>query len=95
MPIGPEELRRVEVNYVGSTGRRTAATWSCPGPSRRRHRDFEQLHRLGYPIAKMRTVDGYPGADDELSMEDNNTSAFNCRPLPGPTDRLCTPTAGP
>ena len=43
---------------------------------------FEQLHRLRYPIAKMRTVDHYPGAGDELSMEDNNTSAYNCRPLP-------------
>ena len=43
---------------------------------------FERLHRLRYPIAKMRTVDHYPGADDELSMEDNNSSAFNCRPLP-------------
>ena len=30
----------------------------------------------------MRTTDHYPGADDELSMEDNNSSAFNCRPLP-------------
>ena len=44
---------------------------------------FEQLNRLGYPIAKMQTVADYPGAEDELSMEDNNTSAFNCRPLPG------------
>ena len=30
----------------------------------------------------MHTVDHYPGAEDELSMEDNNTSAFNCRLLP-------------
>ena len=28
-------------------------------------------------------MDNYPGADDELSMEDNNTSAFNCRDIPG------------
>lgn len=44
---------------------------------------FEQLQQVGYPIAKMQTVDHYPGAEDELSMEDNNTSAYNCRPLPG------------
>ena len=43
---------------------------------------FEHLHRLRYPIKQMRTVDHYPGAEDELSMRDNNTSAFNCRPLP-------------
>jgi hypothetical protein len=30
----------------------------------------------------MQTVERYPKADDELSMEDNNTSAFNCRPIP-------------
>lgn len=44
---------------------------------------FEQLQNLRYPIEKMRTVDNYPGASDELSMEDNNTSAFNCRDIPG------------
>jgi hypothetical protein len=38
---------------------------------------------LRYPIGKVRTLDNYPGADDELSMEDNNTSAFNCRDIPG------------
>ena len=44
---------------------------------------FEQLLQLRYPIEKIRTVDNYPAADDELSMEDNNTSAFNCREIPG------------
>ena len=44
---------------------------------------FEQLLRLRYPIEKMRMVDNYPGAEDELSMQDNNTSAFNCRGIPG------------
>lgn len=43
---------------------------------------FEDLYSAGFPIEKMRTVDHYPRADDELSMEDDNTSAFNCRPLP-------------
>ena len=43
---------------------------------------FDQLHEQRYPMARMRNVDHYPGAEDELSMEDNNTSAFNCRPLP-------------
>jgi len=44
---------------------------------------FEQLLQLRYPIDKIRTADNYPGADDELSMEDNNTSAYNCRDIPG------------
>ena len=82
-PVGPERLRRVEIDYVGFDGQTHRGELIV-------HQDlvadviaiFEQLHRLRYPIATMRTVDHYPGADDELSMEDNNTSAFNCRPLP-------------
>jgi hypothetical protein len=42
-----------------------------------------ELYALRYPIASMRTVDQYPNAEDELSMADNNTSAFNCRGIPG------------
>ncbi len=82
-PVGPQQLRRVELDYIGF--------------DTQIHRGelvvneelvddvvaiFGQLKRLGYPIEKMRTVDHYPSADDELSMEDNNTSAFNCRPMP-------------
>jgi hypothetical protein len=82
-PVGPELLRRVEVNYVGFDGQTHRGELVV-------HQDvvadviaiFEQLHRMHYPIAKMRTVADYPGAEDELSMEDNNTSAFNCRLLP-------------
>ena len=44
---------------------------------------FDQLLQMRYPIEKIRTLDNYPGADDELSMEDNNSSAFNCRDIPG------------
>ncbi len=82
-PVGPELLRRVEVDYTGFDGQSHRGELVV-------HQDvvadvtaiFEELHRLRYPIAKMQTVDRYPGAEDELSMEDNNTSAFNCRPLP-------------
>lgn len=85
-PVEPGELRRVELDYVGFDGavRRGALVV---------HRDvvddviaiFADLQRLRYPIERMQTVERYPGAEDELSMRDNNTSAFNCRPLPGNT----------
>lgn len=39
---------------------------------------LRQLYEANYPIEKIRLVDEY-GADDELSMEDNNSSAFNFR----------------
>ncbi|WP_081291096.1 M15 family metallopeptidase [Mycobacterium asiaticum] len=86
-PVEPDQLRRVDIDYVGFDGQT--------------HRGqlvvnvalvtdviaiFEQLRRIGYPVDKMQTVDHYSDADDELSMEDNNTSAFNCRQIPGTTE---------
>ena len=83
-PVEPEQLRRVYVEHVGLDGQTHRGELIV-------HEDlvpeviaiFEQLYRLGYPVEKIRTVDHYRGADDELSMEDNNTSAFNCRGIPG------------
>ncbi|GAA4542917.1 M15 family metallopeptidase [Mycobacterium paraffinicum] len=83
-PVEPEQLRRVNVDHIGFDGQMHRGELIV-------HQDlapeviaiFERLHRLGYPVEKIRTVDHYPGADDELSMEDNNTSAFNCRRIPG------------
>lgn len=43
---------------------------------------FYELYEAKYPIEKMILVDEY-GGDDTLSMEDNNTSAFNYRPMVG------------
>jgi hypothetical protein len=85
-PVGPEELRRVELDYIGFDGAVHRGSLVV-------HRDvvddviaiFADLQRQRYPVERMQTVDRYPGAEDELSMEDNNTSAFNCRPLPGNT----------
>ena len=39
---------------------------------------LRQLYEAEYPIEKIRLVDEYD-ADDELSMEDNNSSSFNFR----------------
>lgn len=81
-PVGPDGLRRVELDYLGFDGatRRGALVVN---------KDlvddvigvFAALLTMRYPIQKMQTVDRYPGADDELSMRDNNTSGFNCRTL--------------
>jgi len=77
-------LRRVELDYLGFDNQTHRGSLIV-------HKDlvpqvisiFADLYRLRYPIEKMRTVDHYPGAEDELSMRDNNTSAFNCRGIPG------------
>ncbi len=83
-PVPPAQLRLIELNHVGMDGQshvgqiivnqdRVSQTIEV----------FGELYRMRYPIEKMRTVEHYPNADDELSMEDNNTSAFNCRDIPG------------
>lgn len=45
---------------------------------------FQKLFEAGFPIARMQLVDDF-GADDDLSMAANNTSAFNCRAVTGGT----------
>jgi hypothetical protein len=83
-PVDPQHLRRVQVTYLGFDRQTHRGDLIV-------HEDlaeevvatFDQILQLRYPIEKARTVDNYPGADDELSMEDNNTSAFNCRGIPG------------
>ncbi|MDO4204476.1 MAG: M15 family metallopeptidase [Selenomonadaceae bacterium] len=47
---------------------------------------LRQLYEARYPIERMRLIDDY-GADDDLSMEDNNSSAFNYR-LIAHTDKI-------
>jgi hypothetical protein len=43
---------------------------------------FAELFAARFPIEKMRLIDEYQG-DDDRSMADDNTSAFNCRAVPG------------
>ncbi len=43
---------------------------------------FKELYAEGFPIEKIRLACEY-GGSDELSMEDNNTSCFNDRPIEG------------
>lgn len=82
-PAPPADLRRITLSYLGFDGRSHRGELVV-------HRDvvrdvieiFADLYSARFPIAKMRTVDNYPRAEDELSMQDNNTSGFNCRPLP-------------
>jgi hypothetical protein len=83
-PVGPESLRRIDLDYFGldtRTHRGSIVVNQDLVPET--IAVFDRLYRLGFPIERMRTVENYPGADDELSMRDNNTSAFNCRGIPG------------
>lgn len=53
---------------------------------------FKELYEIRYPIEKIRLIDEY-GADDERSMADNNSSAFNYRVIDG-TDILSNHAKG-
>lgn len=43
---------------------------------------FSRIFEAGFPIERMRLIEEYGGSDDR-SMADNNSSAFNCRPVTG------------
>lgn len=53
---------------------------------------FKQLYEIKYPIERIQLVDEYQ-ADDNLSMANNNTSAFNYRVIDG-TNRLSNHAQG-
>ena len=82
-PVSREDLRYVRVLHMGFDGKTHVGELVC-------HQDlaqdmveiFKTLYQEGYPIEKMHLVDDY-GGDDEASMEDNNTSCFNFRPVSG------------
>ncbi|WP_129598357.1 M15 family metallopeptidase [Anaerophilus nitritogenes] len=48
---------------------------------------FEELYKAKFPIEKIKLIDKY-GASDELSMQDNNTSAFCFREVTGSSKNL-------
>lgn len=53
---------------------------------------FKELYEIQYPIEKMHLIDDYD-ADDERSMADNNSSAFNYRVISG-TSKLSNHSKG-
>ncbi len=82
-PVGFADLRLLRVDHWGFDGRVHRGRLVV-------HRDqasamlgvMRRLHRLRFPIRRMRPVDAY-GADDRRSMAADNTSAFNCRLVAG------------
>jgi hypothetical protein len=54
---------------------------------------FEQLLQLRYPIEKIRTVDTYPAADDELSWKTTTPRRSTAETFPAPAAGLSTRSA--
>jgi hypothetical protein len=82
-PVGFNRLRLLRVTHWGFDGEvhrgRLVVNRDSAAPMLRTMRT---LYRLHFPIRRMRLVDAY-GADDHRSMDADNTSAFNCRPVAG------------
>lgn len=86
-PVPPERLRLIRMNHVGFDGRIHVGEMVV-------HEDavrpllhvFERAFEARFPIRRMRVMAEY--RDDSEAMADDNTSAFNCRPVTGDPRRL-------
>ena len=84
-PVSLDDLRLVRASHWGFDGRVHAGRIVV-------HRDvardvltvLRRLYAARFPIRRMVPVDAY-GASDFRSIEADNTSAFNCRPVEGTT----------
>jgi hypothetical protein len=83
-PVGPAELRRVRLSYVGFDGRRHLGSLVVNARVvRQAVAVFRALYRARFPIRRMQPIDAYHGSDDRSAAADN-TSSFNCRAAVGP-----------
>jgi len=82
-PVGFKDLRLITTTHRtpsgGTATGRLIVNRDVAVPVRR---VLQRLWNANYPIARMELIDAYAG-DDWDSIEDNNTSAFNCRRATG------------
>ena len=82
-PVALKDLRLITTTHLtpdGGTAEGQLVVHRDAAPAVKRV--LQRLWDAGYPIARMRLIDAYDG-DDWESIEDNNTSAFNCRRATG------------
>ncbi|MFE5804835.1 M15 family metallopeptidase [Streptomyces sp. NPDC056491] len=87
-PVPPERLRLIRMNHWGFDGRMHQGELVV-------HEDvvapvlrvFTKAFDARFPIRRMRVTAAY-GGSDAAAMADDNTSAFNCRPVTGDPSRL-------
>ena len=82
-PVERKDLRYVHVMFVDFAGRSSEGELVVNKLIADDILDiFKQLYKAQYPIERIALIDEYDG-DDEQSMSDNNTSAFNFRTIAG------------
>lgn len=83
-PVGCDRLTVVRFPYVDFSGARQddGALMVLDVVAPEVSQLFHALYRRRFPLARVRLIDHYDG-NDEASMRDNNTSAFNQRAVAG------------
>ena len=81
-PVGCDRLKLVEFDYVDFAGTEhtDGQMVVMDAVADRVLGIFHTLRQKRFPIAKAKLMDAYTG-NDEASMADDNTSAFNVRPI--------------
>ncbi len=82
------ELRYLRVLHINKKGKTQVGEMVCNKSISADLIDiFRKLYKAQYPIERMVLVDDYD-ADDEKSMEANNTTCFNFRMITGSTTKV-------
>lgn len=85
-PVPCERLRTVSFPLINFQGREDKGqVVVLDAVAERTQIIFDRLFKQKFPINKALLMEAYNG-DDNASMNDNNTSAFNGRPITGGTD---------
>ncbi|MFD6225779.1 M15 family metallopeptidase [Streptomyces sp. NPDC060232] len=86
-PVPPDRLRLIRMNHWGFDGHtHTGEMVVHENAVRPVLHAFERAFEARFPIRRMRVMAEY--RDDAEAMADDNTSAFNCRPVTGDPRRL-------
>lgn len=87
-PVGLDDLSYVKVLYWGFDDEEHAGELIVHSDVAKEITEiFKELYDAKFPIEKVRLVDEYD-ANDDLSMDDNNTSAFCFREIAGQKGKL-------
>lgn len=83
-PVGCDRLNLVTFRYIDFAGvsHDDGQIIVMDALASRVQRIFDTLYERRFPVSKATLLNAYDG-DDEASMADNNTSAFNDRPVTG------------
>ncbi|HEV7979997.1 M15 family metallopeptidase [Amycolatopsis sp.] len=82
-PLGPDQLKMIKLRYFGFDGRaHNGEVVVSKDVAVEVAQTFGELYQQRFAIERMENVANYD-ADDDRSMEANNTSAFNCREITG------------